>query len=204
MCNSSVSSCSLYCEGRLQHWGGALSTPEELWSQPCTISPEPIQTRPEVWSSQLTDREQHLAWWPLLLQSLQRLSQYALLLWPYRKDQEEFTLRNRDDSVNDASRNSDGMVNPGQEITNKKRHVLILAEVKQKKSRHLCQYSYFGKAVPIVLVQKLVSCTNKLKSKTKVTASIQNHMAYSRSIAYNLSHIFLHLVCLKSKINISL
>lgn len=109
------------------------------WSQPCTISPEPIQTRPEVWSSQLTDREQHLAWWLLLLQSLQWLSQYALLLWPYRKDQEEFSLRNRDDSVNDASRNSDGTVNPGQEIANKKRYVLILAEVKQKKSQEAHQ-----------------------------------------------------------------
>lgn len=139
VCNSNVSSCSLYCEGRLQHWGGALSTPEELWSQWCTISPEPIQARTEVWSSQLTDREQHLARWPLLLQSLQRLSQYALLLWPYRRDQEEFSLRNRDDSVNDASRNSDGTVNPGQEIANKKRYILILAEVKQKKSQEAYQ-----------------------------------------------------------------
>lgn len=60
------------------------------------------------------------------------------------------------------------MVNPHQEIPSKKRYILILAEVKEKKSREdhqqkqICQYSYLEKAVPLVLVQKLAFCTNKL------------------------------------------
>lgn len=135
---------------------------------------------------------------------LQWLPQLVLLLWPYRNSPKELGLRNRDHSVNDTPRNSDRTVNTAQEIPNQKRSGPILAEVKQKTNQSikralLWQFCCSQTAASQVLSQKLVSCTNKLKYKTKVTAPIQNDVAYSRSTAYNLSHISLHLEPLKSK-----
>lgn len=52
----------------------------------------------------------------LLLWALGWFSQFALASWPCREDQEEVSLRNGDDSVNDAAPNSDcGSRNPKEE-----------------------------------------------------------------------------------------
>lgn len=134
----------------------------------------------------------------LLLWAPEWLSQLALVLWPYRKDQEEVSLRNGDDSVSDTSRNSDcGSRNPKEEKAYSHSGSSQTNEQPGSSSikAGIVSVLWLWAASVSSSGQKWVSGTNKYKPK--ITASIQNPMAHFRNREYNLHHIFPQLLCLK-------